>query len=398
MSPSQLPVPNSTTSFWRSGELHPLDNHRTTPSLPSKVDIAVIGAGYTGASVVYHVLNSSKDRSVPPPSIVILEAREACSGATGRNGGHLKPDPYNRPASLAVSHGVELAAECAAFEAATLAAVKRVVEDEHIDCDFVLTRAVDALMGDAIHEQMRAGYDLLRKAGVSAVVDDVFYEGRAAEAEQLSGVKGVKGLVSYSAGHLWPYKLVMALLEKAVAAGVNLQTNTPVVGVSGGVDAEGYYTLTTRDRGTVRAKQIVHATNGYTSALLPEFREKIIPVRGICSQIDVPEDRKPAPVLNNSYMIRWSASEVEYMIPRTDGSIIIGGARASFYHDLGSWYGNVEDDKLIETGGAPRYFDGYMQKNFRGWEDSGAYTKNVWTGGKWTRQKFNHQGLSSNVG
>lgn len=85
MAPSRLPVPNATLPFWRT-ELHPLDNHRSTPDLPSHVDIAVVGAGYAGASVVYHILKQCEAQGTPLPSIVILEAREACSGATGRNG------------------------------------------------------------------------------------------------------------------------------------------------------------------------------------------------------------------------------------------------------------------------------------------------------------------------
>ncbi|KUI62495.1 putative oxidoreductase OrdL [Cytospora mali] len=376
MAPSPLPVPNSTTSFWRT-ELHPIDDHRSTPELPSEVDIAVVGAGYAGASVVYHILNKSKAKGVAPPSIVILEARQACSGATGRNGGHLKPDPYNRPASLAVTHGFEIAAECASFEAATLPALKKVIEEEQIDCDFVLTRAVDALMTDSINERMKAGFDLLQKAGIS-VMDDVFYQG-GPEAEQLSGVKGAKGCVTYSAGHLWPYKLICALLQKAVDAGVNLQTHTPVTRVSDKPDGEGYYTITTSERGFLKAKQIIYATNGYTSSILPEFENKIVPVKGICSHI-VPRKPSCAPLPKNSYMIRWSPTEYEYLIPRLDGSIIVGGARSRFYSDLDSWYNTVGDDKLITTGNAHHHFDDYMQKVFKGWEDSEAYTENVWTG------------------
>ena len=79
-----FPVPNSTQSFWRT-QPDPLDSHRTTEGLPSKADIVIIGAGYAGASTVYHLLEKTKD-SLNKPSIVILEAREACSGATGRNG------------------------------------------------------------------------------------------------------------------------------------------------------------------------------------------------------------------------------------------------------------------------------------------------------------------------
>lgn len=287
---------------------------------------------------------------------------------------------------MAVSHGFEVAAECASFEAATLAALKTAIEEEQIDCDFVLTRAVDALMTDAMNDRMKAGFDLLRKAGL-AVMKDVSYQGGPG-AEQLSGVKGAKGCVSYSAGHLWPYKLICALLQKAVDAGVNLQTHTPVTGVSGSLDAEGYYTLTTKDRGTLRAKKIIYATNGYTSSILPEFENKIVPVKGICSHI-VPRTT-PAPHLPNSYIIRWSPTEYEYLIPRLDGSIVVGGARERYYKDLDSWYNTVEDDKLITTGNAHRYFDDYMQKNFKGWEDSGAYTHKVWTGSEFAKLPMDH--------
>lgn len=76
-----FPVPNSTVSFWRA-QPDKLDDHRSTESLPSECDIVIVGAGYAGASAAYHLL----DNNPAPPSIVILEARQACSGATGRNG------------------------------------------------------------------------------------------------------------------------------------------------------------------------------------------------------------------------------------------------------------------------------------------------------------------------
>lgn len=280
-----------------------------------------------------------------------------------------------------MTHGVEVAAECAAFEAQTLSAVKTAIEEEKIDCDFVLTRAVDALMTDSIHERMKAGADLLFKAGID-VMKDVFYEGDPAKAQQLSDVKGAKAVMSYSAGHLWPYKLIVALLQKAVDAGVNLQTHTPVTSVSDGADGNGYYSLTTKDRGVVKAKKIIYATNGYTSSILPEFTDKIVPVKGLCSRIDVPESNKPAPMLPHSYIMRWSPTEYEYLIPRLDGSIVVGGARTKYYQDLDCWYNNVEDDKLITTGNAHHHFDNFMQKYFKGWEKSGAYTDKVWTGSK----------------
>lgn len=237
-------------------------------------------------------------------------------------------------------------------------------------------------MTDAIHARMKAGLDRLRAAGGVDVIKDVFYEGDPAKAQQLSNVKGARACVSYTAGHVWPYKLVLGLLQRAVDAGVNLQTHTPVAGVSAAADAQGYYTLATRDRGDVRAAKVVYATNGYTSSVLPEFEDKIVPVRGICSRIVVPAANRPAPMLPHSYMMRWSPTEYDYLIPRLDGSIVVGGARTKYYQDLGCWYNCVDDDQLITTGNAHHHFDGYMQKHFQAWEKSGAYTDKVWAGSK----------------
>jgi glycine/D-amino acid oxidase-like deaminating enzyme len=178
---------------------------------------------------------------------------------------------------------------------------------------------------------------------------------------------------------MFPYKLVLHLLSKALDAGVNLQTHTPVTAVSNVPDNEGYITLTT-PRGIIRAAKTVYATNGYTSSILPEFVDKILPVRGICSHIK--PGKGPRPRLPNSYIIRWSDTEYEYLVPRLDGSIVVGGARSMYYHDLQSWYNNVNDDQLIDS--AKTHFDGYMQRVFHGWEDSQAYTSKVWTGSKAT--------------
>jgi hypothetical protein len=69
-------------SFWRT-ETGSLDRHRTTPELPEAADLVVIGGGYSAAAFVEHLLDDWDQASL---SILILEARQLCSGATGRNG------------------------------------------------------------------------------------------------------------------------------------------------------------------------------------------------------------------------------------------------------------------------------------------------------------------------
>lgn len=172
-----FPVPNSTTSFWRT-DLDALDTHRSTADLPAEADIVVIGAGYSGASIVHHLLEQQSRSQSQPLTIIILEAREACSGATGRNGGHLKPDPYYRAASALKTHGKEAAEEVASFEARQVKEIKELVEREQIDCDLVVTRASDVCLFEEARADLKSGLELLTAAKVSTA-SEVFYSGES---------------------------------------------------------------------------------------------------------------------------------------------------------------------------------------------------------------------------
>jgi NADH dehydrogenase FAD-containing subunit len=79
-----FPVKNATTPYWRS-QLHTIDQHRSTEELPTECDVAIIGSGMAGVSIAHHVTKHLKEGEAAP-SIVLLEARQVCSGATGRNG------------------------------------------------------------------------------------------------------------------------------------------------------------------------------------------------------------------------------------------------------------------------------------------------------------------------
>jgi ribulose 1,5-bisphosphate synthetase/thiazole synthase len=83
MKPSGLPCPNSSASFWHSQPNKQLLGHCTTDTLPSTADIVVIGSGITGASIARYLAEDARSSNL---SIVMLEAREACWGATGISG------------------------------------------------------------------------------------------------------------------------------------------------------------------------------------------------------------------------------------------------------------------------------------------------------------------------
>lgn len=191
---------------------------------------------------------------------------------------------------------------------------------------------------------------------------------------QVSGVNGALACISTLAGRLWPYRLMLHLLQLSVNAGLNLQTHTPATSIS---PLNSKWTATT-PRGEITAQKVIFATNGYTAGLLPEYVSKIVPSKGICCHITVPAGSAYPEIPTTSYVLRLPNGSGDYLIQRPDGSIIVGGARSDFFKKWETWYDNVDDSTLIEP--AKNYFDTYMQSYFSGWENSGAKVNRIWTG------------------
>ncbi|CZR61471.1 uncharacterized protein PAC_11367 [Phialocephala subalpina] len=365
-----FPVQNATVPFWRA-QLHPLDKFRSTEALPDKCDILIIGAGYAGISTAYHLVNSISN-SDTAPSIVLLEAREACSGATGRNGGHLRPSlPFP---DLIEKHGLE-----ACIEITHLSAIQSLISAHEIDCDFTLTRShaiptdpeVAVFVKDLVEKYASASPEIAEYSQLT------FSEG----AEESTGVKGVVGDWSGAVAHLWPYKLFLRLLQIAVDKRVNIQTNTPVL-KSGERDGDGYWSFDTA-LGPIKAKKVAFATNGYTAGILPEFKDIILPRRTCCSYIttatsrDGEEVKKVGNGQDSSYCIGPPARDFDYLIQRPDGSVVVGGGSALYRDVPGVAIGSWDDSTLIPQLGD--YFEGYLGRWFeRGGE--GEKLEMVWSG------------------
>ena len=79
-----LPASSPTESYWQTPP-HRLASYRSSP-FPDVADVVIIGSGITGTSIARTLFEHN-----PSLTIALVEARKLCSGATGRNGGHIKP-------------------------------------------------------------------------------------------------------------------------------------------------------------------------------------------------------------------------------------------------------------------------------------------------------------------
>ena len=183
MSEAQFPVPQPVESFWTASP-DALDNYRSSSKLPPQCDVLIIGSGYAGTSTAYHLMQSGVDMS----SVLLLEARQICSGATGRNGGHVKPDTYFNVPKYSQLFGTKAAAEIVQFEISQVLAVKELVEREKLNCDFQLTRGVDVYLDAAFARRTADSYRKLAEEGVIDVRDVAYTDSDSAERVSLACV------------------------------------------------------------------------------------------------------------------------------------------------------------------------------------------------------------------
>ena len=290
-------------------------------------------------------------------------------------GGHLRPDIYSRMPDHILKHGIDAAVEISNFEVSHIEAIEEVIKKEQIDCEFRKIDSFDVFLDDTQAMEVIHTYDQMIELGVTSV-KQARYTG-SDRAEAVCRVDGAKACFIFPAAQLWPYKFIMALLAKLVAQGVNLQTHTPVTSVSSEMDKEGYWPVIT-DRGTIRARKIVHASNAYTAGFLSDYADVIIPCRATCCHITCSEDSRLLPLLHHTYAVHQGPGKYDYLVQRDDGSVIVGGARSVLVNDRRSWYDVSDDSKLMAP--ANNYFDGYMQRTFCGWGECSAHVRRHWTG------------------
>ncbi|KAH8168519.1 FAD dependent oxidoreductase domain-containing protein [Sarocladium implicatum] len=328
-----FPVPNPTESYWQDPPSR-IANLRTTEDLPTDhlFDYVIIGSGISGAAVAYKLLNRDPDLS-----ILMLEGRTAASGATGRNGGHCKAGSYKSIKKWIDAYGEDEGLRIAKME-------QDCVDDLR---DFVLSNNVSSSWQDVetadiywTTEAFKAAIEVVeyqkelekRRPDDAPQNERTIYAGDAAR-EKWQWPE-ILGAVVYRAHTQNPYHTVTAMLEFALAKGLNLQTNTMALSMSQKKAKSDKTTWEIKtERGTVKGKQAVLATNSYTNALHKGFASTnfIEPDRSQISVVHPSKDTSDNPVFRRSSSYPDLHSGNNYIAIRAPGDagagdVIIGGS------------------------------------------------------------------------
>ncbi|MGO4368285.1 NAD(P)/FAD-dependent oxidoreductase [Pseudomonas sp. PAB10] len=253
-----------TISLWMDQLEEPL---LARPSLERDldVDVAIIGAGYTGLWTAYYL-----KRQAPDLKIAIIEARTAGFGASGRNGGWLMGNLLGEDRLLV---GLPAEQRRASFDLLHRIPdeVQGVLEREGIDCDF---RKGGVLYCAARYPEqesnLRRYLDSLYRQGLNEA--DYRWLNPEQLAQQIRVAKPYGGVYAPHCATIQPAKLVRGLARTVERMGVNIYENSPASQWQPG-------RLCTA-KATVRSRWIVPAVEGYAATLAPLGRYQL-PVQSL---------------------------------------------------------------------------------------------------------------------
>ncbi|POW06969.1 hypothetical protein PSHT_10129 [Puccinia striiformis] len=227
-----------------------------------------------------------------PFDIVLVEAREFCSGATGRNGGHLTASAILGTKARSKKFSTEEAIRAVKLEEKS---VKDILDLVHKHNWKNQTRQMEELQ--FAHS---VGLDL---TGLKWLDKE--------EAIRAYGLrKSSVGALRLPGNNLFPSKLITKMYEHiqskaALIDGLNIRlfTHTPVLKVDRPVDSKSHWTIHT-SRGTFESKYVIHATNAYASYLLPQFGansdQAIVPTRAQVIAVQ-PKSYDPSQIWTNGF-------------------------------------------------------------------------------------------------
>jgi len=255
--PNMKTVPLWTDQYPKPGDL-------PTSPLPEKVDVAIIGSGYTGLNAALALADSGAQ-------VAALEQETVGWGASSRNGSMLTTGLKSPLRRVIQRYGLETARYFWGWSLEAIDHVESVIAREGIACDFHRPGHAYLAYKPQHYDRIKAYGELLEREFNYSGFQLVDPEGLHTEI----GSRAYFGAMTEDrSGLLHPARYVFGLGSAAARKGVRLVEKCRVTRITRRV--EGFALQTSQ--GWLRAKEVLMATNGYTTNLVPGIRQGIFPV------------------------------------------------------------------------------------------------------------------------
>jgi glycine/D-amino acid oxidase-like deaminating enzyme len=244
-----------------------LDDLQAPPAMPStplqEVDVVVVGSGYTGLHAAIETARGGR-------TTMVLDAQDPGWGCSTRNGGQISTSIKPSLEKLTARLGEERARAIRQEGETALQWIEDFVSSEALQCDFRRKGRYHAAHSPAHYDEIARNAEILRRdEGVEA-----YAVSRSDQRQELGSDVYHGGVVFPRHASINPAKYHRGLLSLALSAGVHVVGHCAVTQIQ---RQSAGFTLTT-EKGLVHARDVIVATNGYTTSLMPWLQRRVIPI------------------------------------------------------------------------------------------------------------------------
>ena len=291
----------------------------TAAQLPDRVDVAVIGSGFTG-------LSAARTLAKRGASIVVLESETIGWGASSRNGGMVLTGMKLGVNKLISMYGRERTQRMYAASLASIDCVEQIVREEGIDCNFARCGHLEvackqkhfadyARQAEVIAREFNHTLRVVQKSDLPSEIGSSIYYG---------------GMVDEVSAGCNPARYVAGLARAAVQAGARIFEHARVHSIAREQrNGDAGWQLST-SRGPLWARDVFVGTSGYTGPATPALQKRIIPIGSFIITTEVLPEALARELSPRNRMIYDSKNYLYYYRLTPDRRMLFGG-RAAFF-------------------------------------------------------------------
>jgi len=333
----------SHVPFWLDDPSRPAPEPELTEN--STADLLVIGAGFTG---LWTALLAKEEN--PSRDVLILEAGEVATGATGRNGGFMDASIthgfYNGLSRWPKELGTLLE-----LGIANLDEIESTIKRLGIECDYRRTGDIDMATEPYQVKEMKqeleiaapyqTNFQFLDRDQVQAVVKSPIF---------------IAGLKRPDSALINPAHLAWGLRKICLNLGVRLYEHSPVVKLA----EEKNRVIAFTQHGCVRASCVALATNAFPP-LLKQLKHYVIPVYDYALVTEpLTAAQRGSIGWHGREGISDASRQFHYTRTTADGRILWGGYDAVYYWNNG-FGAHLENDPASFARLAEHFFQTFPQ-------------------------------------